>query len=663
MFDNTVSSHKTSIALLKFQKQQQGKRLSLLYNSTITTTTSSSSSRKQVEEEEEEEEEEQEQGQGQDKFQQEQKEEGRDFSIPSSPRTVTTPTTTTSPVPPNITTTVSVTSIVSPRSYNCSNSTCNNNQQLCLSSSSSSSTLSKQQHQQDRINRMSNLLRVAVSKQKRRYQKNGYDLDLAYITDRVIAMGFPSEKVEGVFRNPMKEVQKFLDQYHKDHYRVYNLCSERDYDHNKFYGRVGCYPFDDHNAPAFELIQKFCQDVDEWFKEDPKNIAVVHCKAGKGLMICCWLLYCGMWKNTEESLRFYAALRTYNQKGVTIPSQIRYVHYFGRSMRESIPATKSLLLKKIYLKPLPLDISLQDITFNVSVGKTLVYHSKQVENVTIHRLQKKKIKKSQSKRDLKEKDNTGDKGSSANDATSSTNGSNGVLGSSVRGQSLIDKHHQSLSKGSSQNYKSQIEHTSSNASLSSSSSFDYQAYYLKQQNNAKEEEQEEYISFDVGGIMLAGDIRIEFCNKNERMFMYWFNSTFTSHFESISKTGLDKAHKDKNHKSYPENFRVEMVFDELPVEHNDQNGSVQHQQQQNISTTPLSVAPAIAPPSDPSPSIPITPVKSDNQNGATTVIVNQKDETDSEDSSDSTSSDEHQQQQQEPQQPTNLSSSINVANN
>ena len=65
-------------------------------------------------------------------------------------------------------------------------------------------------------------IRNLVSKEKRRFKNEKYDLDLTYITDRVIAMGFPSEKVERFYRNPMKEVKRFLEEFHKDpHVRLW----------------------------------------------------------------------------------------------------------------------------------------------------------------------------------------------------------------------------------------------------------------------------------------------------------------------------------------------------------------------------------------------------------------------------------------------------------
>ena len=104
-----------------------------------------------------------------------------------------------------------------------------------------------------------NKLRSVVSKKKQRFQKEGFDLDLTYISDRVISMGFPSTGAESLYRNPLEEVKSFFQSKHDDHYKIYNLCSEKNYDPSVFSNRVARFPFDDHNAPHFSLILDFCE--------------------------------------------------------------------------------------------------------------------------------------------------------------------------------------------------------------------------------------------------------------------------------------------------------------------------------------------------------------------------------------------------------------------
>ena len=73
--------------------------------------------------------------------------------------------------------------------------------------------------------KVTNVARGLVSKKKVRFQEDGYDLDLAYITEKIIAMGFPVEGdgLESKYRNPMEEVIRFMEDKHPGHYKVYNL--------------------------------------------------------------------------------------------------------------------------------------------------------------------------------------------------------------------------------------------------------------------------------------------------------------------------------------------------------------------------------------------------------------------------------------------------------
>ncbi|KAK7367572.1 hypothetical protein VNO80_09587 [Phaseolus coccineus] len=187
--------------------------------------------------------------------------------------------------------------------------------------------------------------RHIVSQNKRRYQEDGFDLDMTYITENIIAMGFPGGDfssgifgyIEGFYRNHMEEVIKFFETHHKGKYKVYNLCSERLYDGSLFQGKVATFPFSDHNCPPIQLIASFCQSAYSWLKEDIQNVVVVHCKAGMGrtgLMICCLLLFLKFFPTAEEAIDYFNHKRCVDGKALVLPSQIRYVKYFERTLTQ-----------------------------------------------------------------------------------------------------------------------------------------------------------------------------------------------------------------------------------------------------------------------------------------------------------------------------------------
>ncbi|XP_016093331.1 phosphatidylinositol 3,4,5-trisphosphate 3-phosphatase TPTE2 [Sinocyclocheilus grahami] len=200
--------------------------------------------------------------------------------------------------------------------------------------------------------------RRMVSENKRRYQKDGFDLDLTYVTERVIAMSFPSSGKQALYRNPIREVARFLDTKHLDHYKVFNLCSEKGYDPKFFHYRVERIMIDDHNVPSLEDMLRYTTCVREWMAADSRNVIAIHCKGGKGrtgTMVCTWLIDNDQFESAQESLDYFGERRTDKSmsskfQGVETPSQSRYVSYYEIMKNQynlQLPPQKSLKIKSI----------------------------------------------------------------------------------------------------------------------------------------------------------------------------------------------------------------------------------------------------------------------------------------------------------------------------
>lgn len=190
-------------------------------------------------------------------------------------------------------------------------------------------------------------IRAWVSKKKRRFRGDGFDLDLTYVTDKLIAMGFPAVNHEAAYRNSAVDIESFLDKFYGiGNYKLYNLCAERTYPAERFHGQFVRFPFEDHNPPPLGMIYFFCVDCDELLTK-PNSVAAIHCKAGKGrtgVMIAAYMLWQGDWATPDDAMQFYGFARTNNQKGITIPSQRRFVTYFFetiKNFRSGVPSSST----------------------------------------------------------------------------------------------------------------------------------------------------------------------------------------------------------------------------------------------------------------------------------------------------------------------------------
>jgi phosphatidylinositol-3,4,5-trisphosphate 3-phosphatase/dual-specificity protein phosphatase PTEN len=188
--------------------------------------------------------------------------------------------------------------------------------------------------------------RRCVSTNKVRWEKEGFSIDLTYISPRVITHGFPAAGAEHLYRNPRYMVKRFLEEKHGAHYHVFNFCAEpgRCYPKEVFDGRIRRFPFRDHQVPRLYVLHQFVECAVAWLAKDTRNVCALHCKAGKGragVMACCLLLRIGFKKTAGTMIAHYDKTRvTMNKKsgrqhGLTVPSQLRFVAYYERILRQA----------------------------------------------------------------------------------------------------------------------------------------------------------------------------------------------------------------------------------------------------------------------------------------------------------------------------------------
>jgi phosphatidylinositol-3,4,5-trisphosphate 3-phosphatase/dual-specificity protein phosphatase PTEN len=181
-------------------------------------------------------------------------------------------------------------------------------------------------------------LRQIVAGPRARHPEAG--LDLCYVTDSIIATSGPSGTYPQVaYRNPLKDLVKFLDSKHGVEWAIWEFRAEgTGYPDAEVYNRIRHYPWPDHHPPPFALVPLIMASMRNWLKEDgakEKNrVAVVHCKAGKGrsgTVSCSYLISEEGWTTEDAMARFTERrMRPGFGAGISIPSQLRWIGYVDR---------------------------------------------------------------------------------------------------------------------------------------------------------------------------------------------------------------------------------------------------------------------------------------------------------------------------------------------
>jgi hypothetical protein len=94
--------------------------------------------------------------------------------------------------------------------------------------------------------------------------------------------------------------------------------------------------------------------MEGWLARSPSNVGAIHCKAGKGrtgTVIAAYLVYAQNMP-ADAALNTFGKARTRNNKGVTIPSQHRYVRYmqvFHNEYKRVLPTPPTLTITKFVM--------------------------------------------------------------------------------------------------------------------------------------------------------------------------------------------------------------------------------------------------------------------------------------------------------------------------
>uniref|UniRef100_A0A8D3E6M4 Tensin-like n=1 Tax=Scophthalmus maximus TaxID=52904 RepID=A0A8D3E6M4_SCOMX len=188
--------------------------------------------------------------------------------------------------------------------------------------------------------------------------EESYEVDLVYITERIISVSFPAGADEHSYTTNLKEVATMLRSKHGEHYLMLNLSDRRN-DLSQLNHKVLEFGWPDHHAPALDKICSMCKAIDTWLNGDPHNVVVLHNKGNRGrtgVVVAAYMHYSNISASADQALDRFAMRRFYEDKALPVgqPSQRRYVQYFNGLLSGHIKINnKPLFLHHVIMHGIP----------------------------------------------------------------------------------------------------------------------------------------------------------------------------------------------------------------------------------------------------------------------------------------------------------------------
>ncbi|CAG9115604.1 unnamed protein product [Plutella xylostella] len=194
------------------------------------------------------------------------------------------------------------------------------------------------------------------------------DLDISYITSRIIVMPYPSEGLESAYKtNHIDDVRAYLESRHPGNkYCVYSAHrGGRLQFARSVHVTDACaalFPTPAHKAPLLSPFYALLENLYQYLGKDDKSAAVITCQDGKTMscmILCGLLLYSKLVTVPEDALQIFAVKRS----PINMPaSQLRYLYYLSNIVRPDpiLPHFRPVTLVTLTIQPVPLFTKARD---------------------------------------------------------------------------------------------------------------------------------------------------------------------------------------------------------------------------------------------------------------------------------------------------------------